>query len=64
MNTATNPTTTTTKTDWVLLTRVPQVDGGARRIYVPRESLDAMRRIIREDRAMIDWLPCAVMVRD
>jgi hypothetical protein len=55
---------TTTKPDWALLTRVPQIDGGTRKVYVPRESLEAMRRIIRNDRAMIEWLPCAVMVRD
>jgi hypothetical protein len=49
---------------WVVVARIPQVDGGTREVLVERRSAAEVREALRLDPARVDGLWCPVRTRE
>jgi hypothetical protein len=49
---------------WVVVARIPQVDGGVREVLVERKHSAEVREVLRQDPARIDGLWCPTRTRE
>lgn len=52
------------KSQWVTVARIPQIDGGTRIVQVERKNAAEVKEALRDDPARIDGLWCPIRTRD